>query len=368
MQISNRSFFKRNIKSVYKAEKIISKIIIDKRPKVAYVGGWLNNNNLGDEALFDAYKHLFPNSDFIHFDGGKMFSFLTHYRRLFTSGILAGGTLIAQGGQYLEIAKSFLDLKYNLFIFGTGVATSSFWPEEPDIQQWGPILKECGFIGVRGPLSAEKLFNMGIQEVKIVGDPVIAFALYKINNSPVPRTLGINIGIANGRFWGSEEYILNEISMLAKIAKQAGWIIKWFVVWPKDLEITQKAASLSNSAEEIHIIYNDYKKYIKLVRPLTAFVGMKLHATILATCALTPSIMLEYRPKCRDYMKSINQENLSFRCDKFKAKEIWEIVCSWDSYHQRAAKMLLNGIIPLKKKQAELANKLAFKLNPDADP
>jgi polysaccharide pyruvyl transferase WcaK-like protein len=78
---------------------------------------------------------------------------------------------------------------------------------------------------------------------------------------------------------------------------------------------------------------------------------MKLHATVLATCALTPSIMLEYRPKCRDYMESIGQGRFTFKTSDFRAGELWEIVEEWNRRRPAAAAALASLIHARKASQ-----------------
>ena len=349
---------KNKIQSIRNVIQIFDATLIDKRPVGAYVGGWLGKHNLGDEALFHAFQYLFTELHLLQFDGGRLINLLSRMIPLFRIGFLGGGTLIGQHRYFLEIAKKFLDSHNELIIFGTGVEDSFFWPGETTLRDWLPVLKRCRFIGVRGPISAEQLADIGIKQVQVVGDPVLAFATEEINPAPIPKSIGINIGTSDGKLWGSEEQLCSEITKLAKIAKKAGWSIKWFVVWPKDLEITKQAAIDSDTAEEIIIICNDYNKFMERVRPMTAFVGMKLHATLLATCMLTPSIMIEYRPKCLDYMRSIGQEALNFRTDSIRAVEIWEIVSSWNSNYQAAAKDLAKGILPLRNAQRKFAKEL----------
>ena len=40
-----------------------------KRPHMAYMGGWLGFDNLGDEAIFDAAEILFPQCGMIPYSG-----------------------------------------------------------------------------------------------------------------------------------------------------------------------------------------------------------------------------------------------------------------------------------------------------------
>jgi polysaccharide pyruvyl transferase WcaK-like protein len=85
---------------------------------------------------------------------------------------------------------------------------------------------------------------------------------------------------------------------------------------------------------------------------------MKLHATVLATCALTPSIMLEYRPKCRDYMQSIGQDRFTFKTDSLRAGEIWEIVREWGRDRLSAAASLAEAIHSRQEKQRAAAERV----------
>lgn len=100
---------------------------MDRRPTVAYVGGWLGKRNLGDEALFEAFQYLFPEFSFLPFDGGRLITGLAKYTPVFRSGFLAGGTLLGKA-DILMITSKFLELHPELIIFGAGVEEPSFWP------------------------------------------------------------------------------------------------------------------------------------------------------------------------------------------------------------------------------------------------
>ena len=142
---------------------------------------------------------------------------------------------------------------------------------------------------------------------------------------------------------------------LAKNATQAGWKVHWFVVWKNDMDITLEAARKSGTEENIHQEYYDYKKYFDLVRKMSVFVGMKLHSVALAMCAYVPSVMLEYRPKCRDFMMSVNQQHNNIRTDRFKADDVWEIVKAWNADRTQASRLLYDSIKPVAIKQKQKA-------------
>lgn len=350
---------------ILKCTDFMGKCLNNKKSAVAYVGGWFGKQNLGDEASFMAVKKIFTKFNFIYFDDSRTLTALIKMFPLMKGGILAGGTLINIGTWY-DTAKHYYELCPNLSVFGTGVASPSFWTGRPSyvntLDKWETLLEKCQYVGVRGPMSADLLIEAGLKNVEVIGDPTLTFADNEINHLYEFNSLGLNIGTSRGNVWGNEDTIYSEYVKLARFAREAKWMVKWFVVWPGDLEITQRVANASNTSAFIYKIYDDPQMYLDLVRPVSIFVGMKLHATILATCAYIPSIMLEYRPKCRDYMKSIGQDDATFKTDAFNATQIWEIVRTWNSRRHEKAKILFNSIKTLRSKQdlraAELMSKM----------
>jgi polysaccharide pyruvyl transferase WcaK-like protein len=91
---------------------------------------------------------------------------------------------------------------------------------------------------------------------------------------------------------------------------------------------------------------------------MSVFVGTRLHSVVLATCAFVPSVMLEYRPKCRDYMLSIGQEDYVIRTDKFRSEEVWERACELNSERNRFSEALYQSIKPLRERQLRKASEL----------
>lgn len=321
---------------------------------LAYVDGAIGENNLGDEALFYSMKSLFNHHNLIHIDGSRTQKYILLFDSFIKEGILAGGTLIYQS-RWLEKTKRFLDICPNLYVFGTGVANQSFWSTQKewrnDIDQWIKILSNCRYVGVRGPVSAELLYDAGIKNVEVVGDPVITLAKEIIEENYINNSIGLNIGQSYGKVWGNEKEILEQYIKLALHAKKANWDVHWFVVCPGDLEITYKAAIKSGTESNINEIYHDAEKYIEIVKNMSVFVGMKLHSVVLATCAYVPSVMLEYRPKCLDYMKSINNEDFTIRTDRFSGDEVWQIASSINNKRNEYAEILFKNVKDLQIRQ-----------------
>jgi len=350
--------------SIKRYSDFIWQALTAKPPRLAYIGGFFGKKNLGDEALYDASESLFYKCSLLKFPRKRWLTRIAKVLPNIHCAVLAGGTIINRLESWRHLADKYFDIFPFSFVFGTGVAHPSFWSGRPrwkdTLKEWKPILEKCSYIGVRGPMSAQLLTDIGLENVQVVGDPVLTFAAEQSpeNASYIPDSIGLNIGQANGCLWGSEEHIQAEYVKLASLAAKAGWCVKWFVVYPPDLAITENAAKHSGTNQEIHKIYCDAGRYLESVRSLSTFVGMKLHAVVLATCAYVPSVMLEYRPKCRDYMQSIGQDAATIRTDKIKAEEIWEIVSALNSARQKVSNALYRGIRPLREIQRSKAKEL----------
>jgi hypothetical protein len=341
--------------------------IMDQRLRLAYIGGFYDLDNLGDEAVYESVEALFHRCSLLKFPRKPRLVKIA--RRLISTdyGVLAAGTLINQQEIWRHLAIEYMEMCPNFFIFGTGVGHPAFWPEKrprkdplEGVKKWKPMLEKCNYIGVRGPLSAELLTGVGIKNVDVIGDPVLAFAPdnYQNCDSYVPNSVGLNIGWDRISQWGQPEQIYTECARLASFAKKAGWRVKWFVLWPPDLAATREVARMSDTEDEIYELYSSASKYIELVKSLSTFVGTRLHSVALATCAYVPSIMLEYRPKCRDYMMSIGQEDSTVRTDKFKAEDVWNTINAWNSRRGLVSKALCEAMKPLRNKQRLKADEL----------
>lgn len=332
--------------------------------RMGYVGGWHGYGNLGDNALFAAANIIFHKCKLVEYPGGIAIKTLSRICQRTEIGVLGGGTLINRNDKWLRIAQEYMDGHKGLFVFGTGVANPSFWTSNPrwknSLPKWRPILEKCKYVGVRGPLSAELLSDMGVDNVDVIGDPVLTFAKDRLaeDNMFLKDSVGLNISNDGHGQWGSTEKFQQEYVRFARMAKEAGWQVKWIVVQPVDLPLTRHIAEQSETDNEIYEIYDDHNLYMDLVGSLSTFAGTKLHAVVLATCAYVPSLMLEYRPKCRDYMKSIGQEHMTIRSDEFHAGKAWEILNNLNANRQTVSKDLYESIRPLREKQKTKAEEL----------
>lgn len=70
----------------------------------------------------------------------------------------------------------------------------------------------------------------------------------------------------------------------------------------------------------MRIAFDTYEDYAAATRECEVFVGQKLHSTVIACMNGIPSVMIEYRPKCRDFMASLGLERHVIRTDEFTAQ------------------------------------------------
>jgi polysaccharide pyruvyl transferase WcaK-like protein len=337
---------------------------------MGYVGGYQGHRNLGDEALYAALKRLFSSGHFIDYNRGLLPHRIVRFLPRCDLMLMAGGTLV--GGQKessYRWAKTCFTLAPHGIVFGSGVVSPEFTTavlkQPAEIQkQWADIIKKCDYIGVRGPLSRGILEGWGIHNVEIIGDPVLSISQSKMPDarSIDNNLIGFNVGQAGGNVWGNEGHIYEEFVKLAQIADKAGFRIRWFVVWPKDLAVTEQVVRNSGVPADICEIYEDYEKYMDIVSRANIFVGMKLHAVALATCAYVPSVMLEYNPKCRDYMDSIGQGEFTLRTDTFTAQQAWEIVEKLLANRSSVAKSLFEAVSKFRKLQSMRASEISVNL------
>jgi polysaccharide pyruvyl transferase WcaK-like protein len=357
---------------IKRAGKFLWQRFTGRPPFISYVAGYNGHRNLGDEAIYAALQNLFRPAHFVDYPKGLELKSSLSFLSQVQMALLAGGTIIGPKTSTVERVKRCFGLSGHCVVFGTGVCHPQFWAERVGadylrfcFQQWKKVLEKCDYIGVRGPMSAEALNDVGLHNVEVIGDPVLVFAQKDTcgDEALSTPTLGLNICQTKGNMWGSEDLVCEEFVKLAAIAKRADWQVKWFVLWPPDLTLTRKVAVASRTAEHIYKIYEHYHEYLDTVKTVSVFVGMRLHSVALATCAYVPSIMLEYRPKCRDYMMSIGQEDVTIRTDHFEGENVWEMIQTLSSQRQRISELLYHAIKPLRQKQFRRAEELMGKIS-----
>lgn len=282
------------------------------RSLATYIG-WVGHGNLGDEASYQAISDLFRD----------VFSFRTDpslLRRDVT--VLGGGTLMDGTDVYrrrFERQRADVSL-----VFGAG-AESPLFSARPDyLRTWVKLLnKKAWRVCVRGEHSRRWLCDAGLRAPALVcGDPVLNFTVEKSLAPPRSRVLGVNVGVSDNRIWGgSDEAFHQRLFESLRSAVREGWSLWFFPVWPKDVPVSQAMAGRireSGGQAECAPVLSP-SRYVQAVQGIDAFVGEKLHAVALAAAAGRPVVMLEYRPKCAEFMESMGLTDYMIRTTDLNA-------------------------------------------------
>ncbi len=302
--------------------------------RIAYIG-WTGHRNLGDEALYEAAQRLLP--DYALYPSTRKTRKLRLLRWLEQRGgviayCLGGGTLIYSGNNNCRAVHDALQTARPVFSLGTGVVDPAFWRDDPHFfeQQvrWNELLPRFSILSVRGPQSQAILEHCGCRNVRITGDLALVFSKPPRKDDPHDRLLGVNVGTSRGNVWGgSEDQVLGVVGQAVHRLQKRGWHVTIFSVWPPDYPLCVRLArrlNLSRSAVAKHYVHAEAFQHA--VSRCSAFVGMKLHSVILACCAQVPSVMLEYHPKCADFMASMELLAYNLRVDTMKPEDIVERV------------------------------------------
>jgi len=318
--------------------------------RAIYVG-WDGNENLGDEAVKDTISNAL--SDSVTMYPSKHVSRFARvlWNEKYDAAVLGGGTLINMG-TYLERFIN-ADAKFRC-TFGTGVALDDFWAganRHPSlVRDWLDALHATDYVSVRGPLSKQQLIDWGFEgEVEVIGDPALLFADSIIHRKKKTKVLGINAGNTRDLLWGgSDREFWSQFLTKLRVLGDSGWSFVIFSVTPNDRMFVEIACEELAGYNIRKLDYSiSAKKYLEETKNVDVFVGEKLHSTILAICTYTPSIMLEYRPKCRDFMASIDSLDMLVRTDQIadydllgKAEALLEIADQEQNrLHEKVANM-----------------------------
>ncbi|HEX7638723.1 MAG TPA: polysaccharide pyruvyl transferase family protein [Burkholderiaceae bacterium] len=296
--------------------------------------GWVGYRNLGDEILLEAAQQCFAPARIVwikDFHDKRMRALISRKRH--ELAMLGGGTQIGEHSP-LERFRRALAASKSGFVFGAGVTPCTEGPVPPWLEQWGEVLRPLPYVGVRGPESAATLKRVGVA-AQVLGDPVCWFARPTDFWLPQDGLIGINVGHSHGHMYGQESEIQRQLAELVRGLAARGHRFEFFCVWPEDLETTRRIAAEAGIARPvIHEIYDGAMRFQEAVRRMQVFIGIKLHAVALAMCSSVPSLMIEYRPKCREFAATMGAEDYCVRSD---ALDVGQMLALVDDLRTRGA-------------------------------
>lgn len=311
---------------------LAAKLIMRKQltPYIGLVG----YNNLGDEVLFQGHQRLFPEHELTPYRIDTMYveklgNFIG--RPFCSHAILGGGTLINDGDVWIGKVRQLQSQGKRLFSIGTGAESSAFYGDKDEnrelLKRWAKVLEAFDFVGVRGPQSKAILDKAGAKNVVITGDTALALTPDELSRPATKAVVGITYGDVKGNpMWGDpREYRQQMIKVIKGLLASGNKVVLlpiWDIDLPSNRSLLQEIDHPDVSMVEA---FDSFENFSRAIRQCEFFIGQKLHSTIIAIMNRVPSVMVEYRPKCRDFMASIGLEDYVIKTSDFTKEAFFEL-------------------------------------------
>lgn len=275
------------------------------RLRINYIG-FTGRDNLGDEAVLAGVQRLLPDTEIA--------------RDLSDAEVLmvGGGTLINGKGYYLTRVLRNDSPDLERVLLGTGVRSPAFWGTTENMAEWSSFIESSLYAGVRGPDSVTYLQELGFKgDMDIFGDPALALTRPPGTEEVAGRIVVCPVYTA-GDLWGkSDETVFSTLANTIGRLRAAGHEVVMMSAFPSDdrwlIEIMREA----NATDATYVPgYADLATTLEWLASADLVIGERLHASILAAACETPFVALEYRPKIRDFAKSIGMERQVLRTDE----------------------------------------------------
>jgi polysaccharide pyruvyl transferase WcaK-like protein len=185
------------------------------------------------------------------------------------------------------------------------------------------FLQSCGFVGVRGPTSAELVRKFGYRgPLDVIGDPALILAA-----PPVERVAGrvvVAPAFARGELWGGEDQVV--FAALGEAVKRLlseGREVHFLSCFPGDDRHIFETMRRAGHPDLPYLAgYDGTEAAMGLLASAEVVIAERLHAAVLAAAAGTPFVSLEYRPKLADFARSTEMEGFLLRTDQATGEAI----------------------------------------------
>lgn len=339
------------------------------KPSFSYMG-WVGHNNLGDEILYDAHKVLFAGENVVPFTQSNIVKAVQKLSKkpAYKAGILGGGTLINQSSSWITQMRALQarQPELPLFCLGTGVTEDAFRAkhEQTSLKEWVGVLEGFEFVGVRGPYSLAALEKAGFAKAVITGDTALSLAPDTFTPRTKHKVIGFNYGLVKeNQIWGDPNSYSEQVAQTIKQLLDQGFEVRLLPVWDKDIA-SNKALLERVSDPRCTMVecFDTLGHYVAELEKCDLFIGQKLHATIMACMQRVPSVMVEYQPKCRDFMASVDMEQYIIKTSDFTPDAVQKLVGELIAKTPQLQKKLDTRIMGYKKIQSDIARRLESQL------
>ena len=240
------------------------------------------------------------------------------------------------------------------------------------MDKWVKTLNTFSFVGIRGPYSERMLKEAGFDNCTITGDTALALARTEFKTlvekdaarGTANKVIGFNYGlIKNSQLWGDAATYTHNIVQLIKELINEGYSIKLLPVWDKDIASNRELLRLVDDSRcTMKLAFGTLADYQRELDGCHLFIGQKLHATIMATMERIPSIMIEYNPKCRDYMASVSMEHCVIRTSDCQPENVLKSVTYLEKNYGAVQDILDERIMHYRTLQFKTARRIEDEL------
>jgi polysaccharide pyruvyl transferase CsaB len=355
--------------------------------------GFYGEGNLGDEAILKALLQefsKFSNIKVVVFSGNpKQVSIMHGVKSVHSHGrrsllrriweintsdlfILGGGGLLKDYGddstnvkRWLGLLRLAKRLKVKTTLYAMGIENIRYDSSKELLRE---ALDKVKLITVRDDSSRDILRDIGTTgEVKVTTDPALLLADTSVREiegaSVLSKSPRIMICV---RHWfdkgfyienpEANENFLRSLGIAADfIAERYGGSIDFIpmrvALYDDDRTAAKQVASYMThkASTRIYPLVPDVDEFIKIVRQYSLVIGMRLHPLILATAVGVPVIGLEYMPKVKAYMKSINQGEYSLALDSITSDKLISLIENTLDKRSIRSKLILSEVCRLQK-------------------
>ncbi|MGE2729245.1 polysaccharide pyruvyl transferase family protein [Mycolicibacterium vaccae] len=287
---------------------------------VAYLG-WQGRGNLGDDAIYDAVRAQLAGATFIDQPvllREYLSAVATRRTRSIRQGaqVIGGGTLLGRR-HWRRLATRGMrwTRRCGSYAIGAGVEDPVFTGRKSgsgraELERWVPLLSQFRTVSVRGPRSAELLADAGF-DARVSGDPALLLPAPEV--AAEDGLIGVNLGFGDD-LWGHDPAaVAEEMRTAVQHLATRGHRFVGILMNAADERWTSIALR-DVSAPIVHP--PDARTAAQQLARCSLTIVSRLHAGILAAVSATPTIALEYQPKCRDFALSIDDERSLLRTDK----------------------------------------------------
>lgn len=283
---------------------------------VAYLG-WVGHDNAGDEAMWHAHRQLLAPRKLAAVPTMDRVPLVARLPRQHRCPVLVGGGTLVGNGHFRRTLQGLLPAASSLAVLSVGIEDPAFLlgarADTPaELRRWVPLLQRCPRVRVRGPRSAEILADLGV-DAEVVGDP----ALWLGQDMARPASTGtvaVNVGSTDDQWLDDPDELPRRLAVALR-GLGDDRPIRVLVIWPRDLGVSQQMAQRLGPRATIVPAWDPATMLSELAAS-DLLLGQKLHSVVLAAAVGTPSIALEYRPKCRDFQRSLGREQFCVRTDQ----------------------------------------------------